>query len=218
MIAAIRSPAWPSHSGGPSAGTSRPSASTDRGSRHDRLGLDQAVGAVGDRDRPLGVGPHRQARDAQHGRLLLDPARVGDDQGRAADQRQEVHVAQRIDDPQPVAGHSPAASSVGRPRGWSGTTSVTSSLTPRSIADDPRRLGRARRRWPAGASSRPRTAPGSASAERIRAASNRSRFASSVSIIGLPTRWIRPRGTPSRTRLSMPSGRRHEQEVARAGP
>ena len=42
------------------------------------LAGDEPVGAVRDRDRALGVGPQRQARDAEHGGLLLHAAGVGD--------------------------------------------------------------------------------------------------------------------------------------------
>ena len=40
----------------------------------------QPVGPLGDRNRPLGVGPKRQAWNAKIGRLLLDTTRVGDGQ------------------------------------------------------------------------------------------------------------------------------------------
>ena len=46
------------------------------------------------------------------------------------------------------------------------------------------------------------------------AASKRSRFASSVSIIGFPTRWIRVGATPSASRLVDALGARHEQQRA----
>ena len=37
-----------------------------------RFGVDQLIGSMGDRDRPLGVLTQRQARDMEIGRFLLD--------------------------------------------------------------------------------------------------------------------------------------------------
>ena len=119
---AIRSPAWPSHSGGPSAGIGTPSAriASDAAARPPRAST-QPVRAVGDRDRSLRVGPDGQARARRGSSSPPGSRRVGHDERRAADQRQEVDVAERVDDAQPVVRRRrPAASSVGRPRGWSG--------------------------------------------------------------------------------------------------
>jgi hypothetical protein len=40
--------------------------------------ISRTVGALGDRDRPLGILPQRQAGNAEIGGLLLDAAAVGD--------------------------------------------------------------------------------------------------------------------------------------------
>ena len=98
MMAAMRSPAWPSQSGGPSAGpaSSPRSAASTRGPN--ASGSTSRLVPWRDGHRPLGVRPQRQARDAQHGRLFLDAAAVGDHERRAAHQRQELQVTQRVHD------------------------------------------------------------------------------------------------------------------------
>ena len=45
---------------------------------------DEFVGAFGYRDGTLGVGSHRQTRDAQNGGFLLDAAGIGDHEFRGA--------------------------------------------------------------------------------------------------------------------------------------
>ncbi len=65
-----------------------------------RLEPEQVVGAVLDRDRPLGVRAEREAGNAQVGRLLLDPAGVREDGTGVRFQREEVEVADRVDQPQ----------------------------------------------------------------------------------------------------------------------
>ena len=47
---------------------------------------------------PLRVRPDGQAWDTENGRLLLDPAGVGHDDRGAADERDEVEIAERLDD------------------------------------------------------------------------------------------------------------------------
>ena len=168
-----------------------------------------------DRDRPLGVGPDGQAGHAQDRRLLLDAAGVRDHDRRPADEREEVDVAQRVDDPQALArraGRPPRAT--GRPRGWSGTTSGHEPRDAVQHRDDACRGRRGRRRWPAGASWPPRTGPRGPAGRRSRPASNRSRLASSVSIIGLPTKWIRS----GRDALAPEVGRRPRGWSRTAGP
>ena len=64
-MAAIRGPAWPSHSGGPSAGVGTVAGEDLVEGGRDGLRRDQPVGAVGDRHRSLGVGPHGQAGHAE---------------------------------------------------------------------------------------------------------------------------------------------------------
>ena len=60
------------------------------------LRADDAIGAVGDRDRPLGVLAQREAGNAERGRLLLQAAGVGEDQARVRRQREKVDVAERL--------------------------------------------------------------------------------------------------------------------------
>ncbi len=92
----MRSAAWPSQSSGvrprlpPVASTSN-AASTMR----DAVGAAQRVGAFGDRDRPLGVLAHRQARHAERGRLLLQAAGVGQHQRRIGHQAEHLEIALR---------------------------------------------------------------------------------------------------------------------------
>ena len=144
-----------------------------------------------DRDRTLRVRPDRQAGNAQDGGLLLDPAGVRDDHRRTADEREEVDVAQRVDDPQalarPQAGGLEDGPAAGMERQHDGHRAARRRRASRRRVPRPR----GRRRWPAGASWPPRTARRGPGGRAIAAASNRSRFASSVSIIGLPTRWTR---------------------------
>ena len=63
-----------------------------------RIESDDAVGAVGHRNRPFRVLSERQAGNAEHGRFLLDAARVGQHQARIVEERQEVEIAKRLDD------------------------------------------------------------------------------------------------------------------------
>src|SRR6188508_2017603 len=58
--------------------------------------LNQAIGSLRDGDRPLGVLAQRQARNAEVRRLFLHAARIGDCRGRAADERHELYVAERL--------------------------------------------------------------------------------------------------------------------------
>ena len=91
--AAMRSPAWPSQPGGPSPGRACAPASAPSSGRTKALRRDQSVGAGGQRDGTLGVRAQRQAGHVEHGGLLLDAPRIGDDGSRAADQREELDVA-----------------------------------------------------------------------------------------------------------------------------
>ena len=110
-------------------------AGEDRPRRRRHLvGRHQPVRAVADRDRPFGVRPHRQARDVEDRRLLLDPARVGQDEPRPGDQRQERQVAEWLDDAQPIA--------VAQPGGLEGRAAA------RVQRDDEREQSRRGRRAP----------------------------------------------------------------------
>ena len=131
----MRSPAWPSHSGGPSRGAAMLARERRVDHRPERLRLDQPVGAVGDGDRPLGVGAQRQARDAQHGRLLLDAAGVGDHERgapRPGTGSRGSRAGRRPGRRGPRS--SPAAPSVARPRGCSGRTTGSRAASVRSAA------------------------------------------------------------------------------------
>ena len=82
---AIRSAAWPSQRrgrvGAPGALGEGRRDPGDRG----RVEAEQGVGPGSDRDRALGVVAQREAGDAEVGRLLLDPARVGEHGRRVGD-------------------------------------------------------------------------------------------------------------------------------------
>ncbi len=60
----------------------------------------QDVRPLGEGHGPFGVVPERQAGDAQDGGLLLDPARVGQDQARVLFEVEEVQVPERLDGPE----------------------------------------------------------------------------------------------------------------------
>ena len=62
-----------------------------------RIEAEQGVGPLLDRDRPLGVVAQREAGDAEVGRLLLDAAGVGQDRAGLRLQREEVEIADRVD-------------------------------------------------------------------------------------------------------------------------
>ena len=129
MIRAIRGPAWPSHSGGQLARVRAVVAGLEhRGGQ--LVAGDEPVGAAGDGDRPLGVGPQGEAGHAQQRSLLLHAARIGHDRRRAAHQRHELDVAERVDhvDPRRVEQTRPR-SSVARPRGCSGMITSSSAAT-----------------------------------------------------------------------------------------
>src|SRR2546425_11827945 len=57
----------------------------------------EPVGPVRARDRSLGVGPHRDARDAEERRLLLEPPRIGDDERGAGDEAEHLQVTQGLE-------------------------------------------------------------------------------------------------------------------------
>ena len=166
------------------------------------------------RDRPLGVVAQREARDAEKRRLLLDAARVGEHAGGAFDQAEELEVAERLESAgTPV--RRPVAVRAHPPRGCAGgpgTRPASSAATRRGARA--RRRAAARRRAPGGAASPPGSDPGSSrAAPARRAASIRSRIATSVSIIVLPTAWIGPRRRPRASRFSARLGRVDEQQV-----
>ena len=95
-----RAGAAPSHSGGGSrraGGRRRPASSAGisairAGSSPSRVFVPGA-----DRHRALGVVAQREAGDAEEGRLLLDPAGVGEHGARVGLEREEVEVADRVD-------------------------------------------------------------------------------------------------------------------------
>ena len=62
---------------------------------HVRIVAHDPVGALLDRDGSLGVRAQREARHAEHGRLFLDAARVGQHEARVRHQAQEVEIAER---------------------------------------------------------------------------------------------------------------------------
>ena len=86
---------------------------------HFIVGVHQPVGALPDGHRPLGAGPQGQTGHAEHGGLLLHPARIGDHQARLGSEGEEVQIPQRLDEHQPAltangadAGTSPVAAPI----------------------------------------------------------------------------------------------------------
>ena len=63
-----------------------------------RVEPEHGVRPVAHGDRPLGVLPQREAGDAEHGRLLLHAAGVGDDRRRVGLEREEAEVRLRLDE------------------------------------------------------------------------------------------------------------------------
>ena len=119
-----------------------------------------------DRHRALGRVAKREARDAERGRLLLDAARVGEDETRVSLEPEEVEVAERLgaqDDArardrsaEPCCGETLDA--------FADAPERRAAVTRRGRSSASHRLGEkrsARRRAPAGAASRVRTRPAS---------------------------------------------------------
>ena len=113
-----------------------------------RVEAEQGVRARPDRHRPLGVVAQGEAGDAEVGRLLLDPAGVGQHGAGVGLQREEVEVADRVDEVH--ARGVAAAPSIFRVRGWTGKTT---GISRRDLgrARPSRRRAAGRRRAPAGA-------------------------------------------------------------------
>ena len=142
-------PPCPSHfSGG--CGRSRGRRGEQRRDLGDPLGrqAEQRVGAGADRDRALGVVAQGEAGDAEVGRLLLDPAGVGQHRGRVGLEREEVEVADRVD--QRDARRRPRSPSILRVRGWTGKSDRHLARRPAPAPRSPRRAA-GRRRAPGGA-------------------------------------------------------------------
>ena len=93
-----------------------------------------------DGDRALGVLAQGHARHAEHGRLFLHAARVGEHDARLRGELEEVEIAERLDEPPaPLVGCSPPTSARrARVRGCTGKTSgsspALSSMVPSSAA------------------------------------------------------------------------------------
>ena len=144
-----------------------------------RVVVDEHVRARLDRVDPLRRRPQRHARHAVPVRLLLQPARVGDDHARLRGERGEVEVAERRrssarSSPSPASsdaracagapGRRPAARRGAVPR-RSGASRVCGRRSPRGAASR-RRSRRARRRAASSTSERSR-AIGAKSRERV---------------------------------------------------
>ena len=56
----------------------------------------ELIGAMFDGCGPLGVFAQGETRYTQHGRLLLDPTRIGEDDPRAVAQRQKIQITKRF--------------------------------------------------------------------------------------------------------------------------
>ncbi len=137
--AAMRSPAWPSQPGGPSPGRAWAPARAASSASASVSGVTSRFVPARQRDGPLRVGAQRQAGHVEDRGLLLDAARIGDDDGRAADEREEVEVAERVDDD---AGRAPPSGrprrACARPRGWSGRTMGRRRVAARSASTSAR--------------------------------------------------------------------------------
>ena len=101
-MSAMRSAAWPSQRGGGSGVARGPRAGEWlRGCWRSRPGRGRAAcWCRRHGDRALGVGAQGEAGDAEVGRLLLDPAGVGEDGAGVGEQGEEVEVAERVDQEQ----------------------------------------------------------------------------------------------------------------------
>ena len=196
----MRSLVLPSHNGGMPPRFQRPSnSSSSVGASRDRVGADQFVGADRHGLRALGGVAHRDARHAHHGGLFGHAARIGDHRLRVLHQVVEFQIRLRLDEQQVrrqrgrvAPGSSPCADAPGTPpcmpraprRRWlaarRATTARESTFAGRCIVIT--------KYWPARRPQLdPRTPAGEAAAV----------FASSVSIIVLPTKKMRSSATPA---------------------
>ena len=100
----------------------------------DLFGINEAVCPVADRHRALRVWPHREARDPEEGRFLLESSPIRHEQACAANEGHEFHVPEGVDDLEAAARIKPAAASAVRPRGWRGSTTGISRASPLSIS------------------------------------------------------------------------------------
>ena len=100
---AIRDAACPSHFSGGCGGFRGRSGQQARDlADAGRVEAEQCVGAGPHGHRPLGVVAQGEAGDAQERGLLLDPAGVGQDGGGVGLQREEVEIADRVHQAQPL--------------------------------------------------------------------------------------------------------------------
>ena len=156
IAAAMRSPAWPSHSAGQRG--SDLTVEGAPGSPHDGVGCapDELVRALGDGDRSLRVVAQGEARDAQRRRLLLDAAGVGEHEAGAGHQAEEVEVAERFGDQDAVGDGAPGELGSGARMGREDERQLGADRVQGVEQLAEHRPGR--RRWPGGAGSRRRTA------------------------------------------------------------
>ena len=173
--------------GVPSAGE-RPPEPRENGAG---VGADDAVGAVGDGDRPLGVLAQRQARDAERGRFLLQPARIGQDQPRVRRQAQEIDVAERLGQRSRRRATRPRPNCRSRSR-VRGCTGNTTGISLRDLAHRLEDAAQRRRvvdvRRPVQRQHRVAARPSTCTRSRTRSSVASGRCRSSVSIMMLPTR------------------------------
>ena len=76
----------------------------ERGHDTRRAGPRQSVGALQNRHRTLRILAQGNAGYTEHSRLFLHAARIGQDHPSVVHQLQEMKVAERIEDPEPVHG------------------------------------------------------------------------------------------------------------------
>ena len=64
--------------------------------RSEIIQIAQSIGALGDGDRPFGIGPQRNAGDAQIGGLFLNAAGIRQCKAAVENQVHEAHIVERI--------------------------------------------------------------------------------------------------------------------------
>ena len=145
----IRSAALPSHSGGILRLLRAGCLEQCRHVRDPRrVEAEERVRPHRDRDRPLRVRAQREARQPEVGRLLLDPARVGERARRAGDEAQELDVADGLEQLQPVEVEVDRREPRARPAsaGAPGRRPAATPRPPRAGSSPPPAAGRRRAR------------------------------------------------------------------------
>ena len=133
----------------PTARSVAPPAARSRAPRRPRpgsratLSLHQTVRALGAGDRALGRRSHGQARHAEERGLLLQAARVGDDQGGLVHEREGIEVGDRIQQaqrPRPPGPPNPCRGSARGSGGAPGRPPAVSQPRLASVSSSSRRV------------------------------------------------------------------------------